>query len=113
MYLPPDKKSIKSHVIINFFFLLLFFVDSDLLLKKENTGKLKKIKANVINFDEGVDIQTAEEVKSDEDVMLAAGDEEATISANSYNKIVRYFKLYLLHFTILVSFVDWLFYWRI
>lgn len=68
----------------------LCFIDGDLLLKKENNGKIKKIKANVINFDEDVDIQTAEEVKSDEDVMLAAGDEEATIPANSYNKIVRY-----------------------
>jgi len=66
--------------------------DGDLLLKKENSGKVKKIKANVINFDQSVDnIQTAEEVKTDEDVILAAGDEAIAVSSNSYDKITGYF----------------------
>jgi len=68
---------------------IFIYIDGDLLLKKENSGKVKKIKANVINFDQSVDnIQTAEEVKTDEDVILAAGDEAITVSSNSYDKIV-------------------------
>lgn len=64
--------------------------DGDLLLKKENSGNIKKIKANVINFDQSItEIQTAEEVKSDEDVILAVGDEAAATS--SYNNITGYF----------------------
>lgn len=66
-------------------------IDGDLLLKKENNGKIKKMKANVINFDQSVDeIQTAEEVKSDEDVILALGDEASATSTSSYDKIVRF-----------------------
>lgn len=69
----------------------LYFIDGDLLIKKENSGKIKKIKANVINFDQNLDdIQTAEEVKSDEDVLLACGNEAAPISTNSYDKIVKF-----------------------
>lgn len=61
-----------------------------MLLKKENNGKIKKIKANVINFDQSIDIQTAEEVKSDDDVILAIGDEAIEKSTNSYDKVVRF-----------------------
>lgn len=85
--------------LLNYYF-CLYFIDGDLLLKKENSGKIKKIKANVIHFDQNLDdIQTAEEVKSDEDVLLACGNESATISINSYDKIVRFklhaFKIYI------------------
>lgn len=60
-----------------------------MLLKKDTDGKIKKIKANVINFDQNVDdIQTAEEVKSDEDVISAAGDEGGIGSYD--DKVVRF-----------------------
>lgn len=69
----------------------LYITDGDLLLKKENIGKIKKIKANVVNFDQSLDnIQTAEEVKSDDDVILAVGDEAAAVSNNSYDKFVSF-----------------------
>lgn len=59
-------------------------------MKKENGGKSTKIKVNVINFDQSIDnIQPAEEVKSDNDVISAVGDEASAISTNSYDKIVR------------------------
>lgn len=58
------------------------------MLKKDNNGKIKKIKAKVINFDQSVeDIQTADEVKSDEDVISAVGDEGAS---SSYDTVVRF-----------------------
>jgi len=80
----------------NHSFYSYYITDGDLLIKKENSGNIKKIKANVINFDQSVDeIQIAEEVKSDEDVMLAIGDEAAATS--SYNKIVR-FKIWIFKF---------------
>lgn len=61
------------------------------MLKKESNGKIKKVKAKVINFDPSEDdIQTAEEVKSDEDVIMAVGDETTSISTSSYDKIVRH-----------------------
>lgn len=73
-------------------YLCYFYItDGDLLLEKENIGKIKKIKANVINFDQSLDnIQTAEEVKTDDDVILAIGDEAAAVSTNSYDKIVSF-----------------------
>lgn len=78
-----------TNYLLNYYF-CLYFIDGDLLLKKENSGKIKKIKANVIHFDQNSDyIQTAEEVKSDEDVLLACGN-EPEISINSYDKIVRF-----------------------
>ncbi|XP_050428502.1 sorting nexin-29 [Adelges cooleyi] len=64
--------------------------DGDLLLKNNNSGHSKKIKANVINFDQnGDDIQPADEVKSDEDVIFAAGDE--TTPTSSFNNMTGYF----------------------
>lgn len=52
---------------------------------------MKKIKANVINFDQNVDdIQTAEEVKSDHDVLLAIGDEIPAEASSSFDKIVNF-----------------------
>ncbi|KAL5234452.1 hypothetical protein ACI65C_001862 [Semiaphis heraclei] len=70
----------------------IIYGDSNLILKKENSGKLKKIKANVINFDQSEDdIQTAEEVKSDNDVLLAVSDEAAAESITSYDTITGYF----------------------
>lgn len=72
-------------------FKLYFIIDGDLLVKKESGGKLTKLKVNVINFDQSIDnIQPAEEVKSDNDVILAVGDEASAISTNSYDKIVRF-----------------------
>ncbi|XP_025409471.1 sorting nexin-29 isoform X2 [Sipha flava] len=66
--------------------------DVDSVLKKESNGKIKKVKAKVINFDSSEDdIQTAEEVKSDEDVIMAVGDEATSISTSSYDKITGYF----------------------
>lgn len=68
-------------------------------MKKEISGKTKKIKANIINFDQSVDeIQTAEEVKSDEDVILAVGDEATATetSISSYDKIVRFHNIFIL-----------------
>lgn len=60
-------------------------------MKKEIGGKSTKIKVNVINFDQSIDnIQPAEEVKSDNDVLSAVGDEASAISTNSYDKIVRF-----------------------
>lgn len=60
------------------------------MLKKESNGKIKRVKPKVINFDQSEDdIQTAEEVKSDEDVIMAVGEEITSISTSSYNKIVR------------------------
>lgn len=76
-------------------------IDGDLLLKKENSGKMKKIKANEINFDQNIDdIQTAEEVKSDNDVISAVGDEVPDTPISSYDKIVRYI-LFLIFKTLL------------
>lgn len=69
-------------------FNFLNIIDNNLILQKDKSGKNKNIKPNVINFDESEnDIQTAEEVKSDNDVLLAIGDEAASIT--SYDKIVR------------------------
>jgi hypothetical protein len=77
-------------------FITFYIIDTNLILKKENSGKIKKIKANVINFDQSEDdIQTAEEVKSDNDVLLAVGDEAAAISITSYDTIVRFILLIL------------------
>lgn len=60
-------------------------------MKKENHGKSTKIKVNVINFDQSIDhIQPAEEVKSDDDVILAVGDEASAITTSSYDNVVRF-----------------------
>lgn len=70
------------------------------MLKKESNGNIKKVKAKVINFDQtDDDIQTAEEVKSDEDVIMAVGDDTTatSISTSSYDKIVRFY-YFLSHF---------------
>lgn len=63
-------------------------------MKKENSGKSTKLKVNVINFDQTIDnIQPAEEVKSDNDVISAIGDEASAMSTNSYDKIVRFISI--------------------
>ncbi|VVC40089.1 Hypothetical protein CINCED_3A010372 [Cinara cedri] len=86
-----DKSEFNKDVLDLTFNEPIIFGDGDLLLKKENGGKIKKIKANVINFDQNLDdIQTAEEVKSDEDVLLASGNEAAAVT-NSYDKITGCF----------------------
>jgi len=102
--------------LICFICITFYIIDSNLILKKENSGKLKKIKANVINFDQSEDdIQTAEEVKSDNDVLLHVGNEASSTSVTSYDTIVRFILLILkTMFTQFVAlFLDWLFYRRI
>lgn len=99
-----------------FIYIIFYILDSNLILKKENSGKLKKIKANVINFDQSEDdIQTAEEVKSDNDVLLHVGNEASAMSTTSYDAIVRFIllilKIMLTHYVAL--FLEWLFYRRV
>jgi len=99
-----------------FIYIKCYIIDTNLILKKENSGKLKKIKANVINFDQSEDdIQTAEEVKSDNDVLSHVGNEASAMSITSYDTIVRFIllilKTMLTHYVDL--FLDWLFYRRV
>lgn len=99
-----------------FIYITFYIIDNNLILKKENSGKLKKIKANVINFDQSEDdIQTAEEVKSDNDVLSHVGNEASATSITSYDTIVRtillILKTMLTHYVAL--FLDWLFYRRV
>ncbi|XP_050535243.1 sorting nexin-29 [Daktulosphaira vitifoliae] len=63
--------------------------EGDFVLKKDNSEKGKKIKANFIYFDKNNDIQPAEEVKSDDDVLLAVGDDIP--SGSSFDKTTGYF----------------------
>lgn len=80
----------KKKLLYKFIYFFLYTTECDLLLKKENNGKIKKIKAKVIDFDQSIDIQTAEEVKCDDNVILAIGDEAIEKSTNSYDKVVRF-----------------------